>query len=332
MAAELKISLVDESGGGPTPPPAPPWAGYFPSGSGPGGPPIPPRAGYGGKSEVGDSTVTAFDRPQAVVIMGPRPLDVRVVDGPKGKGGSAAAKEKKPKETWAEWVFKRASNATAAIGTAASATAGNKAVPALVEGIGAAASGLARMGPYGRAAAAALGAVTVAVTAFKATVDAFVARGRELSGYNGNLAATSAMADVRKMGSDLREADVLGDKFAKLIEAQSKSEAIWSEILLQIKGPILEVLTTSLKTANEALVGILEATSESSSVLAGAFLGLAATDLRDLVIRLKKILAGDAMGDADKLVRMWLDAPKGLVPPPALPAPAPGPIGFPIFP
>lgn len=92
---------------------------------------------------------------------------------PMGDGG----KEKDgKKEGWGKWSYDRMGNAARDAGAAASGLARNSGTAALTAATGTAAAGLARLGPYGMAAGAALQATTTAVTAFKSTVDAFVAR------------------------------------------------------------------------------------------------------------------------------------------------------------
>lgn len=301
MAAELKI-VIDDSGVGSSSP-AP--GGGSPSPLPRGGAPVPfPSPG------PATSAVPAFDRPIAVIVMGPNPLPVTIV-GDKGKGNGAGAGPAKPPEGWGAWAFRNAGKTAGAAGVVASGAAANKAMPAFNTVIAGATMGLARLGPYGLAAAAAVGAAGASVVAFKGTVDAFVARGRELSGYNGNLAASSAIADVRKLVTDLREADKLGDLYAKLTEAHSKNEQAMSELLMWLKGPLIEFLTVSLNAANNSLVSILECVDKLTLHTVPG--------LGDLIKDIKRILAGDDLGGLNKLVNEWLNAPRGI----RVPAPVP---------
>lgn len=343
MPAEFKIVLTDESGGATPRPSAPPPP--LPSDM---GPPVrdeslpaepawdkvhpkprdeslptepawdkikPPTAMPVGPAP-GTSSVPAFDRPQPVVVMGPKPLPVEVVGGLDAGGRNPAAKEAKgPKpESVAKGIqsgFNLAGQFARAEGAAGAAIARNGGVAALEAGAGAAGAALSRLGPYGMAAAAALQAGTSGVKAFTEVVEAFVARGRELSKYNAQLAMSSARADIRQIEANMGEANRIGPQLSKLIDAQSKAEASMQRLLEPIRGFIAEKLTESIDNGLKLLLGILEGINK---LLPARFKAL-----EDLIADIKKILSGGP-GDLDKLADAWIHAADGLAAPPPVPA------------
>lgn len=85
---------------------------------------------------------------------------------------------------------------------------------------------------------------TAAVRAYTDTVNAFVKRGQELQGLNASLAAANAQADVRRLMSDIHEAERTGESIGRLIDAQSQIESDFREIMLPLKELIAEVLAS----------------------------------------------------------------------------------------
>ncbi len=83
---------------------------------------------------------------------------------------------------------------------------------------------------------------TAVVGAFADTVQAFVDRGRELSRYNAGLAGSNAMADVKSLLADIREAGELGPGLARLTDAQADLGVAFREIMLPIKKFVVERL------------------------------------------------------------------------------------------
>lgn len=92
------------------------------------------------------------------------------------------------------------------------------------------------------------------VGAFTRTVDAFVARGRELSRFDANLATATATADVRKTLADIREANRTGREVGRLIDAQSRLEVAIQDALGPLKAKFADKLADSL----ERLVFVVE--------------------------------------------------------------------------
>ncbi len=77
---------------------------------------------------------------------------------------------------------------------------------------------------------------------FVETLNAINQRGRELAAYDGRLAATSAMADVRSMRADMREANRLGGGMSSIMDSSSRYENSIRELMLPIKEKIVNVI------------------------------------------------------------------------------------------
>ncbi len=266
------------------------------------------------------SRTPAFDRPQPVIVVGPKPLPVTMADGAPGGARPAADRPPKQEDGWVKFIADRLASGVRSAGVAGVGVAQNRVTPALTEGIGAAAAGLARLGPAGAAAGAALKVLSVGIEATKATIDALVNRGRELAGFNAQLAGASATADVRKLQADMGEAQRIGPQLAKLIDTQSKTEATFQRLLEPIKGFLAEQLAGFMERSLKVTVGILEGIDK---LTAGVVPGLS-----DLVKDVKKIMAGD-MGDFDRLADGWLRDAKNMLGPPPAPLPAGGAGGGP---
>jgi hypothetical protein len=220
----------------------------------------------------------------------------------------------------------------AGAGMVGTGLAQNQAMPMLAGAAMTASRGLAMLGPVGMAAAAGLTVVTAAVGAFKAVVDAFVQRGRELSGLNAGLAASSARADVTRIRADIREADRLGPQMARLIDNQVKAETTLREMLLPIKNFLLKVLNTVIETGLKGLDGMLAALEgilEGVRIMTANVLG---KELLDEVKNIRKTLKDDPNADGKDLLGPLLDQIDALAAPAAFPAiPAPlGPMGVPV--
>lgn len=167
------------------------------------------------------------------------------------------------------------------------------------------------------------------LTAVKDTADAFAARGRELAGYSGSIAGAAAMQDVTRTLTDIREAQRLGDKYAQVIDAQTRFEETLKAGLMPLKEWIMEHLPKWLDWILNALIKVGE-------ILAKITPG----DMVDKIVNemkaMKDALTGGALpGSGADLAKSWLLAPisgTGLsFPMPAAP-PAPGGLGIPIIP
>lgn len=227
MAATLTID-IDDPGASPTP-----GAGGTPSF--PGGSPVP------------------------VIVVGPNPLPVTGVGG-KGAGAGAGAGGPNPGRQ--RGFFDGVRGGANAVGAGVRATgqvgasvAGNDSLGAFSKAANTATSALAALGPKGAALGAVLQVGTTAVTAFAGTVNALVARGRELARVNGVIAGAAARADANRFRSDLKEADKLGPQFAKLIELQQKSDEVFRAVAMPVKEFLLD-------KANRMLEGLLESAAK----------------------------------------------------------------------
>lgn len=270
--------------------------------------PAPPRPGLG--------SVSAFDRPLPVIIMGPRPLPVSM-EGGAGAGPPAPKpvpppKPEKPPEGWDTWLLRQTAMGAAGTATAVGGFANNRVMPAFQAAVGGATNALSALGPKGMAAAAAVDAVGKAAGAAVGMVNSFVNRGRELAAYSGRLSVASATADIRKINTDIYQADRLEKPLAKLIDLTSKIEAAVSRTLVPATEATVNGINWYIEAEAKRWVMMLEVLNK---------LPLIAGKLTDLIEDIKKILGGDDLATLDKMVEEWLNAPKGLKLPGALPVP-----------
>ena len=214
-------------------------------------------------------------------------------------------------------------------GQVAAGLARNAPAAAAAAGIETAVAGLSKLGPYGMAAGAALATVAKVGTAASEAVDAFVKRGRELSGFSGQLAGASAQADIRSMQADMREAKELGPQMAAMIENQSKLETVFREIMLPIKDWLLGILNGMVESTLSAIPDILELLN---GILQGVTLGLGRSDAIDKTIkRIRDIIA--KKDEEIPIMDMFLRAADGFKAPvmPPMPMPGAGALGIPIL-
>ncbi len=255
-------------------PPLPSWAAFPPippsaggaavSMPAPGGtpPPLPVTtpAGTPPQFPAAGSSVSAFDRPIPVVVMGPREL----IEG-RGRGTAPA---RRPREELRR-PPPRAARATRGVGKAFG-TAG-RAGAALARGSGAgalsvaaegAAGALSKLGPAGMVAGAAVDAVSKGFKAVADATDAFVQRARELEQFSGQLASANAQADIIRMQNEIREAQDLEGPLSELAVNQAKLEATLSELLRPIKDFVVVVLNGAIEFFTDAITGILSGLNE----------------------------------------------------------------------
>jgi hypothetical protein len=154
------------------------------------------------------------------------------------------------------------------------------------------------------AAAAAFQAAEKTVGALREAINSVVARAREIGNYDGRIAAANAMADVRKMQTDMREAQRLGDRYARVVDQQSKAEAILAELLNFFKGPLMTMLANGIEVSTRTLVGILQGIDQATAHLVPG--------LGELAANMKKILEGDPGIDMERLIKEALAAPIGV--------------------
>ena len=94
----------------------------------------------------------------------------------------------------------------------------------------------------GQLQAAAFRTAIAPVNEFAKTVEAFVARGRELSRFNAGLAAANAAADTRRVLDEANEAERLGPALSRLTDSESRLESSFREIMLPIKSLLADIL------------------------------------------------------------------------------------------
>lgn len=262
-------------------------------------------SGGGGKggSSPDANNVSAFDRPVATIILGPNPLPVEVVRGGKaGSGGRGDEKTKEDKGTWEKaggMLGRGIANTAAGTGRFVSSVVENDYAGAssqLLDGVSKAGKALEELGPAGAAAGVALQTVAGAAKAYSEVVGAFIQRGRELASLDGGLAGATAMADVRSLMSDLREAEVLGPKMAELIEQQSRMESALREGLLPIKEFILDEVLGFMTNIGQFAVWILEALNK--------LLNYFGKDINETITKIKELLEGKN-DEAEAWTRDW---------------------------
>lgn len=111
----------------------------------------------------------------------------------------------------------------------------------LGSGVAAAAAGPIGMAAIG--AAGAIGALALAAAKAKENLDAFADRGRELKGFNAEIAVAAAVADVAKMQADIKEANKGGKEFAGAISASSKLDIAIREAMQPLERVGAKLLT-----------------------------------------------------------------------------------------
>jgi hypothetical protein len=122
------------------------------------------------------------------------------------------------------------------------------------------------LGPFG----AAIVAGTVVVKAFAAVTETVVHRAKEIGRYSPAISQELAVARVRDIQGDIREAQQLGPGMARVISAQSKMESDLREMLLPIKRFLIETLASFLEAVSKVIDWIADgviATSEGVATL-----------------------------------------------------------------
>jgi hypothetical protein len=125
---------------------------------------------------------------------------------------------------------------------------------ALNKSIDAAGDSLKKVPIVGDALASGLGALVQPIRSFADVAEAFVTRGRELAQYSGPLSQAGAMADVRSIMADIREANELGPDIARLTDEQSK---LWTDLRADfepVKKIIIEYLVAGAPRSLQGLV------------------------------------------------------------------------------
>lgn len=112
----------------------------------------------------------------------------------------------------------------------------------------AASEGLEKLGPYGKAAGAALQSVIGVVESFASVVTSFIERGKQLAQYSPELAMSGARAEITSMYADMREAQELGPGIARMQDAQTELVTMLRDALLPLKKWVVENLAALLET------------------------------------------------------------------------------------
>lgn len=212
-----------------------------------------------------------------------------------------------------------AQRATAGAGNIAATSAANSGA-AFGKAVDAASMGLSKLGPYGMAAAAGLQTVTTAAGAFTSIVKSFADRGKELEQYSGATASAGARAEVNQMKADMREAQVLGDRMAKMIEKQDQADRTMRELLLPVKEFMLDKLLQFMNNVIDFMKSVLKFFGEGGALIPGPV-----KDWANKVLATLNTIAGEANGPVD-LLDDWLKAgtraglgPNNQAPPPLPP-------------
>lgn len=87
---------------------------------------------------------------------------------------------------------------------------------------------------------------------------AFLSRGNELAAYSPQIAAAQGRQSLREVRTDLREAGVLGDKYARLQDNYGALQEKLATALLGVKSVLLDILSTILEWANKLIETIKE--------------------------------------------------------------------------
>jgi hypothetical protein len=89
--------------------------------------------------------------------------------------------------------------------------------------------------------------------ALKDLTGAVVDRGRELSGYNGNLAQSYAENDVKKLFADIRESNYLGKSYSAVNDKATDAETKFMDAMNPVKDALARILGEILDKINGVL-------------------------------------------------------------------------------
>lgn len=139
------------------------------------------------------------------------------------------------------------SRAIAGVATVGTALAHNSGVGMASGALHAAAQVLPGM--VGRIA----GAFGALVTAASVLTNAFVERGKELAKYSATISIAQAQSSARQQMADIREAQMLGDSYGRLIQEQTDAILTVREAILPIKQVVMTQLIDLLQDLNAFL-------------------------------------------------------------------------------
>lgn len=142
------------------------------------------------------------------------------------------------------------------LGNAAIKVAKNDGIGLLASGFQGVANGLSRIPIVGGLLASSFELVSASLTTFKSVLDAFTARGRELSRYNPVIAMAAATADVRKLFADMREANQNASKYADLILKSQQLDESFQRALQPLKEAVMKLLIKVAPAVEGMAVGL----------------------------------------------------------------------------
>jgi hypothetical protein len=182
-----------------------------------------------------------------------------------------------------------------------------------------AASALDRIPIVGGVLADNLRGLSAVVRSAQQVIGAFADRGKELGTYSGAISAASARQEVAGQLRDMREAQRMGDGYAKLIDKQTEFEASLSGMLMPIKQFIVERLPALMEVGMNSLEGILEFLDK---------IHFGDTIFGEMAKEMKKAREDAKKFGTDELESAWLSF-RGGFSPVAFP-PMPGALGVPL--
>jgi hypothetical protein len=91
--------------------------------------------------------------------------------------------------------------------------------------------------------------------------NSIVESGRHLGMYNGDLARSSAMADVKQMQTEIRESNYVGKSYANVIDKKAEFDSKFSTAMNPVKDAVAEATADMLEKLN-AILDIINKNSE----------------------------------------------------------------------
>jgi hypothetical protein len=215
-----------------------------------------PNTGTGGNlgTSVGQNTGAGGDPniPVARKLYLVEMLDTQfqnLIDAIGGSGGGgggdtpvekAASTAQKVADGFAK-VIKFVAASINALGDAAVKVARNDGIGLLADGLSMASKAVGKIPVLGGMLASGLEVATAGLNTFSKILSAFAERGRELAKYNAQIASAVAIAQVQKIVSDIREANLGAEKYASLIIKEQQLQSRIQEALLPIKMALMQL-------------------------------------------------------------------------------------------
>jgi len=191
---------------------------------------------------------------------------------------------------------------------------------ALMHGAEGVASVMEKIPIVGSALADNFRGLTAVVGAVHGVMEAFAERGKQLGVYSGAISAASARQEVAGQLREMREAQRMGDGYAKLIDKQTEFEASMSGMLMPIKQIIVERLPALIDWFLDNVQGMLERIDNA--------IPFTTTIFGEMAKEMKKAREEARKLDDKTLEAFWLTFRGGYAPV-AYP-PMPGALGVPL--